>query len=380
MSPGANSGYHNNHNGNHSHHNNHYGHHQQNGHSQPSKHRPKAPMQVYAPMMRKSKLEKMLTPKLSSNFSANNSNFNISNKSKVNLNATISSLKLDALPDDDDNNKSPLSPLSPLSELSTLKNGDEVEDDTVFMSPDTPTRSRANDLFEQEIEKQKKKKKDSKIDKMPTFTIQVSNGIDRKTDDEDPGVSDIPTGDQQLSDWIAASAFCVDPTLDPKRHLKNRLNKNPIKNIRTRSATFIGKTNNDGIGALSDNQYNKKPARLPPSTTSPAFGARVGRADSLADRFNRFKGVQMNDGNIVFSHQDMHTQLDPDQLMKQFQKGFPDFQDLHQRFALEFCNKIFDGHLKSYQRAFMPITPKHLGLMYFGDKKLVNRNCFFVQG
>ena len=345
----------------------HNGHNQQNGRSS-SKHRPKAPMQVYSPMVRKNKLEKMRTPKISSNFSPNNSNSNIPTNTNVNLRVSISSLRLDALPDDNDNNNNnkSMSPLSPLSEISSLKDEDEEEDENygVIIPPDTPTRNRAYNLFEQEIEKQK-----NKINEKPAFTIQVSNEIDGKTDDEDPGESDIPTTNHQMSDWIAASAFCVDPTLDPKKHLKNRLNKNPIKNIRTRSATFIGKTNNDFIGPLSPNQYNKKANALPPSTTSPAFGARLNRADSLSDRFNRFKGVQMNDGNIVLSQQDTHIQLDPDQLMKQFQKGFPDFQDLHQRFALEFCNKIFNGHLKSYQRAFMPITPKHLGLMDFGDKR-----------
>merc|ERR1712228_1164384 len=85
----------------------------------------------------------------------------------------------------------------------------------------------------------------------------------------------------------------------------------------------------------------------------------------------------MNDGHIMLKKTDTHCQLDPKQLMKQFKnEGFPDFEHLHQRFAQEFANKIFDGHLKSYQRAFMPVTPQDLGLMDFCNIRSRRRAVF----
>lgn len=143
-------------------------------------------------------------------------------------------------------------------------------------------------------------------------------------------------------------------------------------------ATWIGNANNslpsDGLNSPQTGNHIKSrssPASgLSPSFTSPAvepLNGRKHRTDSLKVASDRFKGVQMNDGQILLKQSDAmkHSELDGKQLMKQFQRGFPDFEHLHQRFAHELANKIFDGHLKSYQRAFMPVTPQHLGLVHF---------------
>jgi hypothetical protein len=42
--------------------------------------------------------------------------------------------------------------------------------------------------------------------------------------------------------------------------------------------------------------------------------------------------------------------------------GVVAFEALHRQFALQLTKRIFDGQLKSFQRALLPITPQSIGL------------------
>ena len=47
--------------------------------------------------------------------------------------------------------------------------------------------------------------------------------------------------------------------------------------------------------------------------------------------------------------------------------GVPDFEGLHQKLWQQMANQLFLGQLKSYQRAFIAMTPDQVGLIDVGN-------------
>eukprot|EP01083_Nonionella_stella_P212766 767996_1 len=261
----------------------------------------------------RNKLEKMKVNTLKShNISPINNEIiptNVIVSPRGNNNNTISlntAVVLDPISDNDSENSihinnTPLSPLSQLGPLQDKENEDDDDDDDGICTI-SPTRMRSNNMFTIKVSDAAS---DNEIEIDEKYNYNKSS-ID--SDDDDIGHSDIPMA---LPEWLSASEYLLcDPTLDPKRNLKNKLNKNPVKNIRARGATWIGKTSDNKHGLkryvvpLKSNKKNGKIKKLPtiglsPSTTTTAFGSLMkDRTDSLADRF---KGVQLKDGHIVLN-------------------------------------------------------------------------------